>query len=191
MPTRANNSERELMLAWCAGFIDGEGFLGTSECTKKMKNGNNIRWFTVVLDVSQVKREPLEVVKKCLGSGSIRVDNNKGYGAYHTWRIYGDNAMRALELVLPYLINKRRQAELLIEFQKTKRNRWDNVSLETHARREAIHYELRALNAKRTRCDAERLSDESPIAKSEHAIVQPHGKNNRENRQEIDGRLAN
>lgn len=158
MPTRAN----QLELAWAAGFIDGEGYIGTSECTKKNKKGSSLRWFSAVVDVSQVKPEPIYKLKEILGGGVRAFQTSKGYGVHHTWRLYGDSTSTALQLVLPYLINKRRQAELVIEFQATKRKGWEKVPADVHIRREAIHLELRMLNARRERSEAERLSEKAP-----------------------------
>lgn len=100
--------------------------------------------------------------------------------------------MTALKLVLPYLINKRRQAELALEFQATKRKGWEKVPAEVHARREEIHKELRALNARRNRLDAERLSEEAPRRgrpRTDDAIVRTHGKQNHEKPAETTGSI--
>lgn len=173
MPTRAN----QLELAWAAGFIDGEGYIGTSDCTRKTDK-SGVRRFSAVVDVSQVKPEPIYKLQQLLG-GNVRAFNT-AYGVHHTWRLYGDNTIAALRLVIPYLVNKRRQAELVIEFQSTKR-KWigERIPQELHIRREAIHHELRMLNAKRNRLDAERLSEEAPSAPSvDDAIVRSRGNKN-------------
>lgn len=163
MPRRANNTE--LDRAWAAGFVDGEGCITLSECTKK-KTG--CRWFSAIVDVCQVNRKPLDKLQSIIG-GRIRVLKDE-YGTAYQWRAYGDNTLVALKRVLPYLVGKRRQAELVIEFQKTKRKSWERLAPEVHVRREAIFHELRALNARRKRVGAERLSEAAP-RKEGDAIV--------------------
>lgn len=156
MPTRANQTE--LLIAWAAGFIDGEGCVSVTESTK---SGNRNRQFQAVINASQAKRAPLDRLKEILGGsvGSLR----DVYGGCWQWRVYGDNVLRVARLLLPHVAYKKRQLELAIEFQLTKnRNRWEDVPLEIHARREAIYTELRVLNSRRKRLDAERLSEETP-----------------------------
>lgn len=168
MPTRANQNETDA--AWAAGFIDGEGFIGTVECTRKdktRKNGDPVnRQFSLHVHVAQTKRPVLEQLQSILG-GSLGTSRCKT-GIVYQWRAYGDNAVAALQKIIPYLVGKKRQAELCLEFQATKvrdlRNPgWKRHSSEVRARRFAIHTELQLLNARREVLDAERLSEEAPL----------------------------
>lgn len=190
MPTRANQMETELLLAWAAGFIDGEGCISVTESTKA---GDRNRQFQSVITASQVNRLPLDKLQELLG-GSVRPVRQPDYhGLCYVWRIYGDNVLCAARLLVPFAIAKKRQLELVIEFQTTKGNRWEQVPLEVHARRAAIHAELRELNSKRIkRLDAERLSEETPKRRvgrprKGDAIVRTHENSNREKSPETSG----
>lgn len=166
MQTRANQNETDK--AWAAGFVDGEGFIGTVECTKRLnKNGRppKHRNFSVVVHAAQTKRAVIKYLHEILGgnTGTTRCKT----GIVYQWRAYGDNAIVALRMILPYLVGKIRQAELAMEFQATKRRDlskpgWKRLTQEEHEHRLAIHLELQRLNAPREVMDAERLSEEAP-----------------------------
>lgn len=167
MPTRANQNETDK--AWAAGFIDGEGFIGTVECTRGLiKSGKRApknRNFSAVVNASQTKRAVIDNLHRILG-GNVGTTRCKS-GVVYSWRAYGDNAIVALRMILPYLVGKARQAELLLEFQATKRRDlsnpgWKRLTQEEHEHRLAIHLELRRLNAPREFLDAERLNEEAP-----------------------------
>lgn len=160
MPTRANQMETELLLAWAAGFIDGEGCVSVYD-TAQAKDRNP--QFQSVITVSQTNILPLNKLQSLFG-GSVSPVRQPDYdGQCWVWRVFGDNVLSTSRLLLSHSIVKKRQLELLIEFQMTKnRNRWEDVPLEIHAHRAAIHAELRGLNSKRKRLDAERLSEETP-----------------------------
>ena len=149
--------------------MDGEGYIGTVECTrshiKKGKQPKN-RSFSAVVHAAQTKRDVLVELQRILG-GTLGTSRCKT-GVVYQWRAYGDNAIQALQAVLPYLKGKARQAELVIEFQLTKVRDlktpgWKRLTPEAHARRLAIHVEIQALNARRPILDAERLSEEAPL----------------------------
>jgi hypothetical protein len=168
MSTRANRKYED-RVKWAAGFLDGEGYIGTVECTKShTKNGKVPRnpSFSAVIHAGQAKRAVIDELYSIFGGGwgTSRCKT----GIVYQWRVYGDNAKRTAELIQPYLIGKPRQAELLIEFQSTKVRDlrtpgWKRLTPEAHARRLAIHTELLALNARRPFLDAERLNEEAPL----------------------------
>lgn len=143
--------ELELKLAWAAGFLDGEGYVGLSNCTHL---GRPNVYHSVVLDAAQVKKAPLDRIVEILG-GRVRVSSTK-YGQHYSWRLYGPKAVEALKKVLPYLVNKDQQARLCIDFQETR-----DIS---------IVPVMKSLNARRSP-DAERLSEETPTVVLGDAIV--------------------
>lgn len=167
MSTRANQNETDK--AWAAGFLDGEGYIGTVECTKGHTKKGKVpknRSFSSVVHAAQTKREVLEHLQSILG-GTLGTSRCKT-GIVYQWRAYGDNTILALRMILPYLVGKSRQAELVIEFQSTKVRDlrtpgWKRLTPEAHARRLAIHTELQSLNARRPFLDAERLNEEAPL----------------------------
>jgi len=145
----------ELQRAWAAGFIDGEGCLTVVACTAK---GCSREQYQGILDVCQAKPAPLDALVGLFGGG-VRPAGPEGL--HYRWRLHGHQAARVVEAVLPYLVAKRRQAELFLEFCTLKGTRGKLRSVETMARQAEILTLFRVLNARRSR-HAERLSESAP-----------------------------
>lgn len=166
--------DRTYQLAWAAGFIDGEGFVGLSRGVSK-KTGRPFH--QLIVDVSQMKREPLDVLVELFGS-RVRLGRQ---GTVYFWRVGTTDAVRVLREIAPYTVGKRRQVELGIEFGKTLCGRQGRVlTPELLAFRETAYAEFRVLN--RRYSHAERLSEWAPqaaISMARHAddaIVRAGGK---------------
>lgn len=147
--------------AWAAGFIDGEGCISVVRCTPQGMAREQVQ---VLLDVAQMKPEPLQYLVALFG-GRIRI-GGPSKGIYY-WRLYGRKAGVVLQVVLPYLVAKRRQAELCLELLSMQQGPGRHRSETVYARSLAIAEELRALNLRRPR-HAERLSELAPSALVAH-----------------------
>ena len=148
---------RDEKVIWAAGFIDGEGYIGLSRGTSK-KTGRPFH--QALVDVSQIRRETLDVLIELFG-GNIR----HGKRAFY-WRVGGNHARAVLWTILPYLVGKKRQAELTLQFCQTLCGEHGRrVSDEMLALREALHLQIRALNQVKVYRHAERLSEEAPAMK--------------------------
>lgn len=111
----------ELEKAYIAGFFDGEGCVNLS-CRNK-KNGAIVSEITI--EISNNDYEVMKFIHKLVG-GTI-------YKRYdlkhpHTLRLYAGNAAKFLTTILPYLVTKKRQAQLGIEFQKLIHHRGKKVT---------------------------------------------------------------
>lgn len=96
-------------LVWCAGFMDGEG------CIYAHHNVLTVR-------VTQKFRQPLEIFVRTFNTGAIYEQHNTNFGKVNTmlmYRVNGRKAGEILELMLPYLVVKKSQAILAIEFATT------------------------------------------------------------------------
>jgi hypothetical protein len=132
---------REYHIAWAAGFFDGEGYIG-------IHKGDHV----LSLSVTQVTPEPLERFVLLFGGHVYRYPRlTKGGRSQWGWFQQGRKAAATLQLMLPYLCNKRREAELGLEFHMSKPrngNRWHKPVLEETHRREKVRLELIAMHAK-------------------------------------------
>lgn len=162
MPTRA----KEVQYAWAAGFIDGDGFISIERSRESL---------TAKIEATQAIEDPLLILRDLFG-GTLTVKTNK-YGKYLCWRVRGDNAEMALKAMLPYLVNKRRQAEIVIEFKNTIKSKrsgngvyYERVTKEVKDQRLELYNEVKALNARKFH--AERLSERAPKSMG-GAIVRP------------------
>lgn len=101
-------------LAYFAGLFDGEGCINVVEV--KPKPGRHSPTFQTLAQVSMTDRRALDLLLNAFG-GRIRQSTEKGSRPIRVWRMYHKSAKRFLEAVLPYLIVKKYQAELLIELE--------------------------------------------------------------------------
>ena len=136
---------------YLAGLFDGEGHV-----TVTRNRAHTREYLTVGCGISNQNRSVLDEVREQFGGG-VYCSNHATEikKASYQWMARSTEMTRFLEVVLPHLRIKRRQAELGIEFQKgmwpagppgERLNR--PVTEEEAARRERIRVELRALNAK-------------------------------------------
>ena len=144
-------SQQNGLIAWAAGFIDGEGTVCISK-GKPSKNGVSPR-YSLVVQAGCTRLEPLLRLQSLFG-GSIHAHNHsrakESWKSYFIWYISSIKAVSCLKCVLPYFTIKGEQASLGLELQHMK-------VIRTHSRkvaltateleaREALYQKLRVLN---------------------------------------------
>ena len=101
-------SEQEI--AWAAGFIDGEGCITIS---RRSPNGHTKSVIHQgVLMVANNHLPSLEHLRDIFGVGSIQRTGVRGW----TWHVYSGDAKSVIESVMPYLVTKRTEAEIIMEY---------------------------------------------------------------------------
>ena len=111
--------ERELKLAWAAGFLDGDGSFNISMNGSRNRPGVSLM---PCVSATSERPEPLEELVAILGGYLNTVHHNGGWmpgKKYCHWRLRAGDAADVCRLLVPYLVLKQEQAELLIEA-------WDN-----------------------------------------------------------------
>jgi hypothetical protein len=101
---------RELDLAYCAGLIDAEGCISVSSYIAD----NNRTRFHCDLYVGSQNKECLDFLQKTVGTGTITKRKD-----IWMFQAFGSKASHVLRLTLQFMIIKRKQAELFIEFAAT------------------------------------------------------------------------
>ena len=99
-------------IAYIAGLIDGEGSINIS------KKGGRYFWLTV--DIGTTDKRLLAWLLENIG-GHVRVStkaNPKHKTGYH-WTLCSKQAKKLLQLILPFLIIKKEEAIIGIQFQET------------------------------------------------------------------------
>ena len=91
-------------MAYFAGYLDGEG------CFRYRTSPN--------VQITSIFPVVLESFKKFFG-GSVRLVKpyKDGIKSAYSWEVYGEGAIKCCEAVLPYLMEKRLQAEVLLEMR--------------------------------------------------------------------------
>lgn len=100
-------------LAYLAGIIDGEGWITIDRCNNEIRVG-----------VAMVDTSAVELLQQTFG-GKLRLCSvvKSTHRRTTEWEVSVRKAKDVLTQVLPYLRIKRRQAEVALEFQETKKYR--------------------------------------------------------------------
>ncbi len=92
-------SNNFIELAWCAGFLDGEGYFQSYRQTSKVVK------MRYRICATQVARFPLDRLQAALG-GKVRGPYGPYSGnrqAHYQWIVEGDEARSATDILMPYL----------------------------------------------------------------------------------------
>lgn len=128
--------------AYLAGLIDGEGWIGISRRKRTWKQSpSRTHYFRPVIVIGMNKRECVDFVASKLGLG-VQVE-----GDTFRVRFYPAVLRVLLPQLLPYLVMKRRQAQIILEYFVTE-HPWHGklLSDEEYLRRELLVEEMRRLN---------------------------------------------
>jgi len=101
-------------LAYLAGIVDGEGYIGISADHRK-RNPDRPCWRLKVA-VTNTNEWLMQYLKFSVGGGIIVLKRKNPKPCYQ-WEIRYGKAADFLKLILPYLRLKKPQAELAIKFQ--------------------------------------------------------------------------
>lgn len=151
-----------IKLAYLAGIVDGEGSLCVYRVNPAKYNRYQTPNFRAVLNISNTRKELVEWLDENFSnfnSGhkkhrrSIFKKNSTHERWIYEWVVQGYRLQDICEQLLPYLVLKKRQAELIIEFRKTygiQKGFGAAAPLEPEilAKREDIRVEMCRLNAK-------------------------------------------
>jgi len=112
-------TKNKIILAYTAGIIDGEGCLSIHKTHDK--RGLDIRErYTNKLIVVSTDKPMVDFLKENFGGGiSFKKSKNINHLNQYAWQIGGKKAIEIVKLVYPYLIIKKRQADVFIEYEKT------------------------------------------------------------------------
>ena len=118
------NSLTEAQKAYLAGFFDGEGCIHIARYSIDTKRRGKSPFFQLSLILGNTDKTILEHIRSIFGAGNIQCTKGKNdkTRSYYQWRIHGRKALEFLELLKPYLILKKEEAALAIEFQSGKLN---------------------------------------------------------------------
>lgn len=132
---RTHPKPPEAVIAWAAGFFDGEGCIFGYEGTAK-----GWRRFTFGLTTSQAVREPLDLLLAHWGGAiSFFVRRQVHHKDQWRWQIRGADAAVFLSDILPHLRVKRRAAEAAIPCLFRVHRHWQPfAAAEVEQRRQAI-----------------------------------------------------
>ena len=101
--------ERTHWLAWAAGIIDGEGWIGLSSVSRGYR--------CLRIEVAQTDIRLPYKLKEIFMCGSVKPQRHnarRGWKPVWRWYVSGEDAANVLRLTLQWLVVKREQAEIAI-----------------------------------------------------------------------------
>jgi hypothetical protein len=104
-------------IIYLAGFFDGEGCIQINKAHRK--GGHVSPVYTLGTSAVQVHPEPIKLLLKYFG-GSLDTRDENNHRFIYCWRAASELALRFLLMVEPYLLVKKEQASIGIEFQQHK-----------------------------------------------------------------------
>lgn len=124
---------KETQLAWLAGIIDGEGCIGAFRKTRKHRSGNTTMLpvpYVTIVNSSHSLMVEVESILKALGVSAYGFHESRN-GTNRLMKRFAiknlESILTLLDAVIPYLVAKRVQAEVMREFLKICGGRTSNV----------------------------------------------------------------
>ena len=131
----------ETILAYTAGIVDGEGSIYMKRSAPGRSHG-----YSIFLRVGVTSGELIHWLIVHFGGWSEPAMLPGNRKPLWRWALYGEAAAALLQRLLPYLVIKRRQAELVIDFYSVRNPRRQHLSEDEKERRARICSELHRLN---------------------------------------------
>lgn len=144
-PAEKNKFDQAL-LGYAAGVVDCDGSIWVTRYARKSgKFAYRLR-----LNVTNTRRPLLVWFSNYFGGGTVTSNRreDRAWKTCYCWAISGERAVAFLELVLPYLVIKRKQAVLGLEFGSTHVGSGVPLTENFVRHRERIYQEMRRLNAR-------------------------------------------
>jgi hypothetical protein len=112
-----------MLLAWMAGFLDGEGCVTISSKAGSIRHKKKTPWLSPYVTVSNRNRGVLELFKACFGGYIVSMQRKK---THHSpcWAYMACNtkATEMLKALRPYLRVKAMHADTVLRFSETMHN---------------------------------------------------------------------
>ena len=107
------NTLSETQKAYLAGFFDADGCVSM---TRYKGAKSRTPSYTIGVIVAQKGHITLDKFKAWTGLGNVFENIKKGYPDNYAWRLGPKDACALLNAIMPHLIAKKPQAELVIEY---------------------------------------------------------------------------
>ena len=122
-------------IAYIAGIVDGEGYIGIKRATNKA-NGCINPTFHEKIQIRMVDEQAIAFIANCLGGNYYRESASAAHGRpLYCFSASDLIAVRILRVVRPYLRVKLAVAEVVLEHAKARRKRsWISVQMRVKGR---------------------------------------------------------
>ena len=143
--------------AYLAGFLDGEGTISIARIVD-LKRGKQYPRYRAIFQIGNTVKAPLELFQNHYGGTVTSTKRKKAqHLQFYVWRVLGGLELdKLLTDVVPFLIVKKEQAQLVIQLRERIRmtdlsrnnsGQLQALSQAEYQYREALYKRLKALNA--------------------------------------------
>jgi hypothetical protein len=132
------------LYAYFAGIIDGEG-------TISMYYYKRLDRYYLTFEVYNNCPKLIYWLETNIGGYSRAItspsrENKVNWKTTYCWRLHNNDSLHVLQSVLPYLVSKKEQCEIAIEFKRSYLIRECPVSLESKEFRKSLYKRMQPLN---------------------------------------------
>ncbi len=99
--------------AWAAGFVDGEGCFHLQKIWPRPKVGDN---WKPRIEVAQTDERPILKLQTMFGGRVLKLKRRANRRQVWRWDLCGVPVEKALRRLIPYLVVKKEQAEIVLEY---------------------------------------------------------------------------
>lgn len=151
---------------YIAGIIDGEGYIGAFPCVMRIKGRTPYWRYETRLIVVNTKLELIRWLRDITGCGVVYACKVENRSRVWRWQVTTNQSKDVLQVALPYLIVKKKQAELLLKLRQ-RINEWKvggncgwyhPLDKEEHKKRLEICQQIKELNKRFTRSKEQPMS---------------------------------
>jgi len=152
--TRGKLNPTVTQTAYLAGVIDSDGCIAVSKMHEGMKSYSNFRYknprYVLTLNITNTSEELMEwLLREFGGNCKARRKEKAHHKITYGWHYNNGKAAEILKLVEPYLIVRKKQAQLAIDLisgWKTEFGRGALLKPDEVERREKAYLEMKRLN---------------------------------------------
>ena len=151
MSKSQDNQREAVLLSYLAGIMDGEGTIriGATKPSEKNKHWNTKYYASV--SMGNTSKEVVKMFVDKFGS-KVREECVPNRKKMYRWGTSGNIVVpKILKQLLPYLVIKKKQAELVIMFCETRKvkgfRRNEKLPISELQRREEFYWKVKKLNA--------------------------------------------
>lgn len=138
------------MIAWAAGFMDGEGTFSISKSFFGGRNRSSVH-YSLKISACNTDVDPLYRLQQLFG-GTVTLRKSKrdinqiNWKDCYEWYLVGKRAFVASNNLLPFLVNKKKICEVAISYGSTIGENGVNISDEVLKNREFLYQQATLLN---------------------------------------------
>ena len=135
----------DLERGYIAGILDGEGWLGITIRKRNWKRSTVPHYHRPACVIGQAKPHVLDWLTEVLGTSDIAIERRT---KFRQLRLHPPCLRWLLPQIIPVLVLKKRQAEILLEFISDCRYQGKELTHEQWEAREQLRVEIMKLNEK-------------------------------------------